>query len=53
MYKALVHTMPTEEFIIARNRDAEQWLERCFDVKDEKNKGEGYRAADSVSSSTD
>ncbi len=35
MYKALVYTRPTEEFIIARNRDAGEWLERCFDVQDE------------------
>ena len=36
MYKALVHTMPTEKFIVARNRDAGEWLERCFDARDEK-----------------
>ena len=34
MYKTLVHTMPTEKFIIARNRDAEEWLDRCFEVKE-------------------
>jgi LmbE family N-acetylglucosaminyl deacetylase len=29
-YKILVHTMRTEKFIIAGNRSAGEWLERCF-----------------------
>jgi LmbE family N-acetylglucosaminyl deacetylase len=49
MYKALVHTMPTEEFIIARNRDAGQWLEECFDVTGRKYEREGQQPADSAS----
>ncbi len=53
MYKTLVHTMPSEKFIIARNRNAEQWLEKCFDVQDEKNKSEDNKTADSVYTSTD
>jgi LmbE family N-acetylglucosaminyl deacetylase len=52
MYKALVRSMPTEEFIIARNREAGQWLERCFDVK-KKDKDRSYKNADSASTSTD
>jgi len=29
-YKILVHTMHTEKFIIASNRSADEWLEKCF-----------------------
>lgn len=29
-YKIYVHTMRTEKFIIFRNRDDGEWLERCF-----------------------
>ena len=32
-YRVLVHTRKTEEFIIARNRNAEKLLQKCFDVK--------------------
>jgi LmbE family N-acetylglucosaminyl deacetylase len=53
IYKALVQTMPTEEFIIARNRDAGQWLEKCFDIQEEKNKSNSEMIADSVFTSTD
>ena len=53
MYKALVHTMPIEKFIIARNRDAGQLLERCFDIKDQKNKGEGDETEYPISTPTD
>lgn len=53
MYKALVRTMPTEEFIIARNRDAGQWLEKCFAIQDEKNNCNSEKIADTVFTSTD
>lgn len=29
-YKILVHTMRKEKFIIAGNRNADEWLDRCF-----------------------
>ncbi len=51
MYKTLVHTMPTEKFIIARNRDAGEWLERCFDLTEEKDKTEDDKNEDSDSTS--
>ena len=37
MYKTLIHTMRTEEFIIARNRDADNLLQKCFDIRHHKN----------------
>ena len=52
MYKTLLHTMPTEKFIIARNRDAGEWLERCFEVKDEKDRSEDDKNEDSNSTSS-
>jgi len=42
--KALVHTMPTEKFIIARNRSAGEWLKRCFE--DEQDKSDSDKAED-------
>jgi len=32
-YNVLVHARSTEEFIIARNRNAEFLLQKCFDTK--------------------
>jgi LmbE family N-acetylglucosaminyl deacetylase len=29
-YKVLVHTMRKEKFIVAANRDGDEWLKRCF-----------------------
>jgi LmbE family N-acetylglucosaminyl deacetylase len=51
-YKALVHTMRTESFIIARNRDASEWLERCFGTSDEEGESENDTHGDSSSTST-
>jgi len=48
-YNMLVHTMRAEKFIIARNRGAGEWLERCFDIKDE---CEDSRSTDPDSTST-
>ena len=34
MYKAFVNVMRSEAFIIARNREANALLQKCFDIKD-------------------
>jgi LmbE family N-acetylglucosaminyl deacetylase len=37
MYKTFVHTMRKEDFIIARNRDADTLLQNCFDLEHSQN----------------
>ncbi len=32
-YNVLVHARKTEEFIIARNRNADILLQKCFDIR--------------------
>lgn len=32
-YKVLVHARRTEEYVIARNRDADKLLQKCFDIR--------------------